>query len=338
MQTSRRPSAFTLIELLVVIAIIAILISLLLPSVQKVRDAANRIRCANNLHQLGIALHSYHDTNGSFPPALDNNSQNGTVPIQPFWGISWMARLMPFVEQDNLWAQTVALEQPGSKPDPANPFGLPFPQSYYYPWDMYSDASTRYQAMSTVLSIYTCVADGRTLRKQTVQERGFPPLQVAFTAYLGVNGTDHLHRDGMLIPVKNLTGRCPAGVRMADVTDGTSNTLFVGERPPSADLIWGWWFAGWGVTGDGESDVVLGVREVNAQGTGLPTDVCPPGPYHFGPGTLTNECDQFHYWSLHSGGSNFLFADASVHFLSYSVDDIIPQLATRSGGEVVALP
>src|SRR5262245_10876474 len=99
-------TAFTLVELLVVIAIIGVLIGLLLPAVQKTRDAAGRIRCANNLRQIGLGLHNYHDTIGQFPPGL----QGWQSPWEPkykgthlFW--SWLAELLPYVEQDNLYRQ-----------------------------------------------------------------------------------------------------------------------------------------------------------------------------------------------------------------------------------------
>ncbi len=128
------------------------------------------------------------------------------------------------------------------------------------------------------------------------------------------------------------TRRCASPtLRMAQATRSWSE-----KRPPSQDLWYGWWYAGHGVNGTGMGDMVLGVREM-----GPPSDAYVPdcgGPAHFVPGRVENMCDAFHFWSLHSGGANYLFADGSVRFLPYAADPFLPALATRSGGEVADLP
>jgi prepilin-type processing-associated H-X9-DG protein len=144
---------------------------------------------------------------------------------------------------------------------------------------------------------------------------------------LGVEGTNSLKQDGLLF--------LDSHVRPTDVTDGLSNTLAFGERPPSPDSLFGWWYAGWGQDKDGEGEMVLGARTKNNQ---VWVSDCPVGPYHFQAGDRKNPCDTFHFWSFHTGGANFAFADGSVRFLSYSADGILPALATRAGGEAVTVP
>ena len=110
----------------------------------------------------------------------------------------------------------------------------------------------------------------------------------------------------------------------------------VGERPSSPHLDFGWWYAGWGQMKTGSCDSVLGVHEINT--SPFLDTICRPGASTFGPGALNNTCDMFHFWSLHPGGANFLFADGSARFLAYSAAPVLPVLATRAGGEVAELP
>ena len=124
---------------------------------------------------------------------------------------------------------------------------------------------------------------------------------------------------------------------MQAIADGTSNTLMLGERPPSADFQFGWWYTGVGQRGTGSADLILGVREANLQPI-VSGSTCGPGNYPFKPSRFDDACGMFHYWSLHIGGANFAFADGSVHFLRYASNDILPALASRAGGEEVVLP
>jgi prepilin-type N-terminal cleavage/methylation domain-containing protein len=291
--------AFTLLELLVVLAIVAVLLGLLLPAVQRARDAAARIKCANNLHQIGLAAHQYHDTMGSLPPGM----RTLAVRNQPYPLASWLTMLLPYIEQGNLWNATVAAYQQSSSPFKNPP----------------------HIGLATVMPIFACPADPRADQVQFAPRDRF---NVALTCYLGVEGLDLYSQDGLLFR--------DSAIRFADITDGLSNTLLAGERPASANFQFGWWYAGAGQRFSGSAEMVLGVREPNLQP--VTKGSCAPGIYSYAPGSLTNQCDMFHFWSPHIGGAFFLFADGSVHFLPYAAASVLPALASRAGGEVVDVP
>jgi prepilin-type processing-associated H-X9-DG protein len=176
-----------------------------------------------------------------------------------------------------------------------------------------------------VVPTFGCPAD---LRVQSAHPSRQIP-QVALGSYLGNAGLRNSRRDGVLF--------YGSSVRPSDITDGTSNTLLVGERPPSPDLWLGWWYGGYGVDFRGAGETVLGVRERKSVNDPYFPD-CGTGSAHFQSGRFDSMCDVLHFWSPHPGGANFAFADGSVRFLAYSADSIMPALATRAGGESVELP
>lgn len=283
-------SAFTLIELLVVIAIIAILISLLLPAVQKVREAAGRTECQNKLKQIGLALHNYHDKEGRFPPAhVGGNNVYGRPPdVDSKRYFSWMARILPYLEESNLYDQI---------------------NFNAWPW-------WQHPINEHYLPIFHCPVDARSSFIAT-----YGSDQVALAGFMAVSGTNQLAFDGIIYV--NST------VRIQNIKDGTSNTLLVGERPPSSDLAYGWWFAGAGPDPHfGTTDVCLGVNEI--------TDI-PSGKRDvFREGTINDPANEhrWHFWSMHPGGTLFLFADGTVHFIGYTIgQNILNAAATRHGSE-----
>jgi prepilin-type N-terminal cleavage/methylation domain-containing protein len=198
----RRGSAFTLIELLVVIAIIAILIGLLLPAVQKVREAANRAKCSSNLKQLALAAHNYHDARGKFPTGLHMGVDMGGGRYAG--GTSWMVDLLPYIEQDNLqkkWDYNDHRNNVAGGMNATTAQIIPIHRCpsdqlnlwYYYHLGMIPEA-WGYYGIGTY-----CGNAGR---------RSYPPAQ--------------LSRDGIFSLDSN--------VRLADITDGSSNTFLFGER------------------------------------------------------------------------------------------------------------
>ena len=287
-----RRRAFTLIELLVVIAIIAILIGLLLPAVQKVREAAARTKCANNLKQIVLAAHLHHDATNGFPPAV-----RSPRPAEPMPYLQWDVQLLPYLEQDALWRLTESEYAAVRNPFLGRPHAL----------------------QDRVMGTFGCPSDWRVGTAWTVERR-----HVAVMSYLGNAGTRGGLNDGVLYPGSKTA--------IVHIQDGASNTLLVGERPPSFDLRYGWWYVGSGQDGVGTLDSTIGAREVNRS----PYPVyrgCGRGPFGFGPSRPDDPCGAFHYWSLHPGGAHFGFCDGAVRFLSYGADRVLPALATRAGGE-----
>ena len=282
---------FTLIELLVVIAIIAVLIGLLLPAVQKVRGAAARTDCANNLKQIGLALHNYNDANERFPAPRGTH----TAPQYLFTEFrGWMCDILPYLEQGGL-AQNMY----------TNPWYVGFFGTFNMP-----------------VNTYLCPSDPRNLLS-VANGNG------ALTSYLGVTGSDNDVNAQFNGPTNGMFDISSGGVRVPDVTDGTGNTLMVGERPPTANIFEGWW-------GASDYDSLLSTRQLYGDLFGAGGCVLPG---LFGPGDTNGPCngDGNHFWSFHSNGANWLLGDGSVRFLPYSASAMTIPLASRNGGEVVNL-
>jgi prepilin-type N-terminal cleavage/methylation domain-containing protein/prepilin-type processing-associated H-X9-DG protein len=291
---------FTLIELLVVIAIIAILIGLLLPAVQKVRDAAARMSCSNNLHQIGVAMHSYEGAQQKLPPGFASRtmSVNGDG-LGPGWG--WAAYLLPHVEQDNLFRR---INLNADILDPAH-------------------AAVRV----TPLKVFRCPSDtpanGDTF--MAVDASG-PLVPLAFANYVALGGTFEVTDS----PDDN-TGPFLRNrqFKITDVTDGSSNTLFVTERVSKRSPVTTWVGA---LTGAENPPLNLAYHE-----EGPPTFVL----------TQTNEASEGRTpnnplghvedaGSNHSGGVMALFGDGSVRFIRNAISPVTWEaLGTRTGGEVL---
>jgi len=298
--TTPRRTAFTLLELLVAIAIIAVVMGLLLAAVQKVRAAAARADCRNRLKQPALALHQHHDAREVLPPGHRSLLNRDLLPFS-----GWTLDALPFIEQGALYANARAA----------------------YRASLFPFTSPPHTGLATVVPTLICPAGGRVVTPQVSEKT---KTSVAFTSYLGVSGTSTGGRSGVLFQ--------DSRVRLGDITDGTSNTLMLGERPPSADFQYGWWYAGVGQQLTGSADVILGVREPNLQPI-VSGSKCGPGNYPFMPATgFDDPCGLFHFWSPHPGGANFAFCDGSVRFLNYAADSVVPALASRAGGEVVELP
>jgi prepilin-type processing-associated H-X9-DG protein len=291
-----------LIELLVVIAIIAILIGLLLPAVQKVREAASRAQCKNNLKQIGIALHSYHDRNNGLPPGYQSQVAADNSDLGPGWG--WAAYLLDDLEQTNLKRQIR--------------FDLQISDS--------ANAFARVQPLKVMI----CPSEPKSGTFTVVDANGNPLVAVARATYVGMNGVlgvtgDAFDNNGVFLRNHPM--------RFAEVSDGLSNTLFIGERCSSmSDVTW---------TGAVTNGVVPAIRYPNpadqlGNAEGAPALVLAHGSRdHIPNNSLVFDADATA--SFHTLGVNFLFGDGSVHSISNSISGTIYEgLLTRAGGEPVS--
>jgi len=295
----QRTRGFTLIELLVVIAIIAILIGLLLPAVQKVREAAARMKCGNNLKQIGIAVHSYHDANGYMPPG-------GFTP----WGAegSWPYRILPYIEQDN-----VAKLNTSNNVDPVRYKGVP----------IYNCPSRRNTAAIPAQGNRYLMDYAAATPAQVNNYNGWD--QFWYGDVWGMSWTGGAYNGVIVRGGQNGSGPWYGGKStMTSITDGTSNTLMIGEkRLDTRNYFSGDWHddCGWG---DGwDPDVIRYTGQAGMNGNPRRDQAGGVYGYEFG--------------SVHSSGIVGLMADGSVRTISFSIDPTtFNALGTRNGGEVIS--
>ncbi|EAQ77614.1 DUF1559 domain-containing protein [Blastopirellula marina] len=302
----RRRSAFTLVELLVVIAIIGVLIALLLPAVQQAREAARRIQCANNLKQLGLAMHNYHDTFQSFPYGQFNNQQLDDVTEQPNRA-TWFVATLPFVEQSAIYDAIKG----SMGTTPANE------------WDETS--------RKTVLSAFVCPSDPHGGKVGTDGFQG---------NYLGNAGVEALSQEEAAISATDNTGMnglffVKSHIHFKDITDGTSNTLMFGEirQSPQENCTIGNYWNGWGM----ETMFCAVFSKINTSSM----DFVPFGAGANNPWRPTQEMPAsaftaYHLRSAHVGGVMATRADASVSFLPNTLSgQVYKDLLNRGDGSVV---
>lgn len=279
---SPKRSGFTLIELLVVIAIIAILIALLVPAVQKVREASARSTCQNNLKQIGLALHSYHGSFKVFPPGSVGNGGTAAAPV-PAWG--WSTMILPFLDQGPLYAQL-------------DPDKKTLQQAF----------TSQLPTLQLPLAVYICPSDpGGTLGPSFNDNRKFTK---AATGSVAIAKSNYPGNGGSLgLTTNEGVFAADSKVKIARITDGTSNTFMVGERDSLGNRYAGLW------VGQSQEAPIVAMQAL----IGFTCFRMFDGTVNT-PTVIAAEPAQA-WGSQHSGGANFVLCDGTVRFISRQIND-----------------
>lgn len=314
-------SGFTLVELLVVIAIIGVLVALLLPAVQAARESARRMQCTNNLKQMGLALHNFHDTNKIFPAALDEIKESPQV--SPPWTASWTTHVLPYMEQQGLY------------------------QAYNFQrtWD---DGSTNARVggpIRTKLKMFMCPSapaqstrpfnnDRGNTDYAATTERQFPNPFLNATQSSAVSTSDPNYIGALgrnVLLAVNPPSIRPANRRMAMITDGTSNTFLIAE---CAGRNTYWWMGKRQATTVSNGPWANPAARINMGGCD-PANVNYPASTNNVAGPKAVNCiNHKEIYAFHPSGANVVFADGSVRHMQANLDlNIALALLTRERGE-----
>lgn len=297
--TKKSPcNGFTVVELLIVLGVIGVLMGLLLGAIQMSRAAMDRVSCLERLRSLTLGFSQLHDIDRNLPPGHRSFTHSDKKPLT-----GWTINLLPYLSFGQLQKESKAAFNIQPNPFIAPPHPLDKQVSYF-----------------------ACPSDSRVQQPQISEKTS---NRIGLTSYLGVSGLKSGDRLGVLYQDSNTS--------FSNILDGLSNTILLGERPPSSDLQFGWWYAGTGMDFSGSGDLVLGVNEVNLL-VNTSGSLCSPGNYTFGPSSFDNQCGMFHFWSPHANGANFAFCDGTVRFITYPGKTILLSLATRAGGESETAP